>query len=111
MYVYTSALFPGIVTNNSYYRLPVRLIMGLVYLILANPCNNMTHDAPHLPFALWWPLVHCYNEAVWQRRDYQEKPKRRGKEEPLVQWVFLYLANAAGRPLACHEVCRESYCS
>ena len=21
-----------------------------------------------------------YNEAVWQRRDYQEKPKRRGKE-------------------------------
>ena len=23
----------------------------------------------------------CYNEAVWQRRDYKEKPKRRRKEK------------------------------
>ena len=33
----------------------------------------------------------CYNEAVWQRRHYKEKPKRRGKEKGLQNVCYIII--------------------
>ena len=47
-------------SHNNYCQPPVRLIPELLHFLLAHPCN-VTVCMPHLPSALWFPLVLQYS--------------------------------------------------